>query len=139
MSGCSRVTSPPIPTPGPARNAPYTHRVKHGETLGQIAHWYTGDRENWRQLAEFNPDLKPKLLRPGQRVQIPKSILVTRTPLAAKAPKRRAHTVQSKQALPPETTKRAMLGTKPQDGGLSLEDEIVRDRLQDALLRSAER
>lgn len=109
--------------------------MKHGETLGKIARWYTGESGNWRQLAEFNPDLKPKLLKPGQRVQIPKFILVNRSPLPTKPSKRRVRAHYARQALPAEATKRAMLRSKPPDPGMSLEDEVVRDRLHDAILR----
>ena len=63
----------------------YEHRVRwEGETLALIAKWYTGDSDNWRVLAKFNPKLNPNRIKLGDRICVPKSLLQTREPLPQK-------------------------------------------------------
>lgn len=51
------------------------HTVKRsGETLEQVALWYTGRAANWRKLKEYNR-LPEGGLRPGQQVLIPRDLV----------------------------------------------------------------
>jgi hypothetical protein len=50
------------------------HRVTAGETLATIAKWYTGTESMWRDIAEDNPNLNPRNLRPGDIVKISVSL-----------------------------------------------------------------
>ena len=64
----------------------YTHTIKwDGETLFLVALWYTGDRENWKVLAEVitqnNPNANIHVIRRGDKILIPESILKTRDPM----------------------------------------------------------
>jgi len=93
------VPTQPTPPPGKPAWAPispptapsgepsyYAHTVKwSGETLFIIAAWYTGDRENWKALAEAmmqtNPNANIHLIFVGDKILIPKSLLKTRDPM----------------------------------------------------------
>ncbi len=58
------------------------HKVRWpGETLSIIAKWYTGEFNNWKTLADFNPKLKPNRIRIGQEIFVPKGLLKTREPI----------------------------------------------------------
>ena len=60
----------------------YIHTVKWpGETLSIIAGWYTDDVQNWTILAEANPDIDPKVVVVGQKINIPENIMTTRSPM----------------------------------------------------------
>ncbi len=64
--------------PAPAKTAQdIYHTIRAGESLSRIAAWYTGGIDNWRRIANANPDLNPDLLQPGQRVRIPAEIIAT--------------------------------------------------------------
>ena len=52
-----------------------------GETLDNVAEWYTGDSENTAKLAELNPNINPDKLAVGSEVVIPNRMLKTREPL----------------------------------------------------------
>ena len=56
--------------PEPARNY-YT--VKEGDSLGQIAQEFYGDRKAWKRVFEANRDIlaSPDLLQPGQVLKLP--------------------------------------------------------------------
>ena len=81
---------PPAKTMEPAASEPeqgtkpadteifFTHTVKWtGESLSIIAAWYTGELENWKLLAEANPELNPNLIRIGDEIRIPEGVMVT--------------------------------------------------------------
>jgi Tfp pilus assembly protein FimV len=80
----------PLPLP-PVKALPpdetyFTHTVKwSGETLFIIAAWYTGNRENWKALAEAmmqaNPNANIHRIFIGNKVLIPESLLKTRDPM----------------------------------------------------------
>ena len=60
----------------------YTHIVKHkGESLSNIAAWYTGRTANWRKLAEFNSMKSPYTIELGQAILIPSRMLTRFTSL----------------------------------------------------------
>jgi hypothetical protein len=60
----------------------FVHEVKWpGETLSIIAGWYTGDIQNWKALVPFNPHIKPDLIRVGDRIVIPRSMMKTQEPM----------------------------------------------------------
>jgi len=60
----------------------YIHTVKWiGETVSIIAAWYTGDHQNWKALAQANPQIDPNLIHEGDKVIIPERLLQKREPL----------------------------------------------------------
>jgi hypothetical protein len=60
----------------------YIHTVKwSGESLSIIAGWYTGDIQNWKMLAEANPDMDPNVVAVGQKIRIPENVMTTRSPM----------------------------------------------------------
>lgn len=60
----------------------YVHTVKwSGETVSIIAGWYTGSIENWKALAEANPNLKPDRICVGNKILVPESLMKTREPM----------------------------------------------------------
>lgn len=59
------------------------HTVKRGgESLEQVALWYTGRALNWRKLKEYNR-LGETTLRPGQEVLIPRVLVWRLDPMPA--------------------------------------------------------
>jgi len=65
-----KQTSPPFPND-------YYHIVSYqGETLSAIAAWYTGSAKNWPKILRKNPNLNPYRIRRGDRVIVPRSLLV---------------------------------------------------------------
>jgi hypothetical protein len=85
------VPAPPagtVPAQPPAWTTPlqkityFAHTVKWpGETVSIIAGWYTGDIENWKTLAEANPDIDPNIIRAGDKILIPENLMKTREPM----------------------------------------------------------
>ena len=68
----------PWSEPAPAKSNDYYHKVRyHGETLSTIAEWYTGDRDNWRDLAKANPELSPNHIGIGTTIRVPEKLLRT--------------------------------------------------------------
>lgn len=60
----------------------FVHEVKWpGESLSIIAGWYTGDIQNWKTLSPFNPHVKPDLIRMGDRIVIPRTMMKTQEPM----------------------------------------------------------
>ncbi len=71
--------SPPARGEAPAKKAYLTHTVRFsGETVSIIAGWYTGDIENWKALAEANPNIDPNRIFVGLKILIPEDLLKTR-------------------------------------------------------------
>ncbi len=56
-----------------------------GETLSDVALWYTKDVRNWKKLAAANPGVNPKKIVPGFEIRIPANLLKTRKPLPKSA------------------------------------------------------
>ena len=75
---------PPPPPPAPKVKVPegpyFVHTVKwRGESLSTVAAWYTGTVQNWRALAEVNPQLgDPNRMAVGVKIRIPEKMLRTR-------------------------------------------------------------
>jgi hypothetical protein len=65
------------PTEQPAPPAYFVHTVTlQGESLSIIAKWYTGDLRNWEILAQHNPTINPNRIFKGDKIQIPRDLLV---------------------------------------------------------------
>jgi hypothetical protein len=66
-------------TPAKAQETYFSHTVRFpGETVSIIAGWYTGDIENWKALAQANPQLNPNRIHVGLKILIPESMMKTR-------------------------------------------------------------
>ncbi|MBI5055064.1 MAG: LysM peptidoglycan-binding domain-containing protein [Nitrospirae bacterium] len=79
---------PVVTTPetAPAQTEPpvsyFVHTVKWpGETVSIIAGWYTGDIQNWKALADANPDINPSRIHPGMNINVPEDMMKTRDPM----------------------------------------------------------
>jgi hypothetical protein len=103
LLGCAKEPPPPPPPPPPPAPAPdpfFVYRVEHdGETLGDIARWYTGKYGNWQILTKpVNPDLTQccAKLEVGREVKIPRHLVVRTDPMPA--PKKKASPARSKAA-----------------------------------------
>jgi hypothetical protein len=60
----------------------YVHTVRWpGESFAVIAKWYSGDSKNWKIIADANPDINPRTIKLGDKIQIPGNILKTRDPM----------------------------------------------------------
>ncbi len=98
----------PAATPTPPPPAPkfLTHVVREeGETYMAIARWYTGDGENWKRIAEANPDVEPRYIRIGNAIRIPEELLVTRRPMPRRAPApQESHPAPTATPKPPKPT-----------------------------------
>jgi len=58
------------------------HKVRFpGESVSIIAGWYTGEIDNWKILAEVNPNLNPNVISEGMKINVPESMLKTREPM----------------------------------------------------------
>lgn len=85
----------------PAAAPPQTffqHTVRwKGQTLGEIAEWYTGEYDNWRKLARYNEDTPvPNVaLKVGREIKIPTELVVKQDPMPK--PKRRPTTTTSQK------------------------------------------
>jgi hypothetical protein len=92
------------PPPEPAY---YIHTVRWpGESVSIIAKWYTGNLENWKVLAQANPELDPNRIFIGNKIRIPENLLKTREPMpqefvARFTPKPKEESPPSKTAPPP--------------------------------------
>ncbi len=83
------VPAPPKPAPKATLEAKpkpketsYVHTVKwSGETISIIADWYTGDIENWKALAQANPNIKANRISAGNKILIPEILMKTREPM----------------------------------------------------------
>ncbi len=66
----------------PVNTAPqfYTHTISsQGETLGNIAKWYTGSANNWQSILSYNPGIDVRRMQIGTQIQIPNNMLVKTT------------------------------------------------------------
>lgn len=70
-------------TPPDLRAGPMlVHKVRYpGESVSIIAGWYTGEIDNWKSLAEANPEINPNVIHEGMSINIPESMLKTREPM----------------------------------------------------------
>lgn len=61
-----------------ALNAAVTsHTIRKGESLTSIAAEFYGDREHFREIALYNRISDPSLIRPGHKIKLPYSRMVT--------------------------------------------------------------
>ncbi|HSD11644.1 MAG TPA: hypothetical protein VLF14_11695 [Candidatus Binatia bacterium] len=91
------------PAEPPPMSTFFVYAVKfRGQTLGQIAEWYTGSSDNWRKIARVNSDLPlPNVpLKIGTEVKIPKEMLVRQDPPREPKRKRAVPTTPAGHAEP---------------------------------------
>ena len=72
------------PQAPPPQRQYLVHSLSRGETLIDIAVWYTGSWRNWERLMEANSGLNPNRLPIGAGIRIPEEILITHNPMPAK-------------------------------------------------------
>lgn len=78
----------------------FEHTVRwRGESLSLIARWYTGHIENWKALAQANPNLNPNRIIVGDVIYIPQGMMNTKELLPRKVAAKNlktyfAHTVR---------------------------------------------
>lgn len=71
-----------IPVPAAPEPRFHQHKVRWPEeTLSHIAQWYTGNMNNWKAIAEVNPELNPKTIDIGDTISIPEDLLTSRKPM----------------------------------------------------------
>jgi hypothetical protein len=76
LSGC--VSSTKAWKPIQSRQKLKVHIVQwQGETLPMIAKWYTDSSQNWKKLANANPNIVPGHLSAGDRILLPNGLLKT--------------------------------------------------------------
>ena len=106
---------PPPPPPEKETKSPetyLTHTVKYpGETVSIIAAWYLDDKMKWEILAAANPKMNPKVIRIGDKILVPESLLVRRDPMPKEHVDKFYSKTQPKAAPPkgkpkPEGTKK---------------------------------
>ena len=75
----------------PAEVVTFSHKVRWpGETLIDMARWYTGSGYNWMRLVDANPSINPKKILIGTSIRIPEALLKTRQPMPRKFISRKA-------------------------------------------------
>ncbi len=100
----------------------YIHIVKYpGESLSIIAAWYTGDLQNWKKLAQANPDFNPAKIFIGDRIRIPKKLMIKYNPM----PEKFINKFVIKKPRPPESTKPAAVVPEDKSAAPETEQEEV--------------
>jgi len=92
LGGCVEQRPPSGPMPR-AMNEPQPTYLEHtitfsGETLADIAAWYTGKATNWQMIRDANPNVKPNNLKLGQTILIPRSLVINDRPFTKTSLKR---------------------------------------------------
>src|SRR5262249_17106027 len=90
MAGCVQQ---PQPTAPKAVTEPQPTYLEHtimfsGETLADIATWYTGKATNWQAIRDANPSVNPSRLRLSQVILVPRNLVVNDKPFTKAALKR---------------------------------------------------
>ena len=62
-------------------NIMFTHIIKKGQMLGQLAKWYTGKLNNWKEISKANPTIIPNLMPIGSVITIPTRLLKNTAPM----------------------------------------------------------
>lgn len=93
------------PKPKPAEKPLFVHSVDWpGQTLGEIARWYTGSYDNWKKLIAVNSDLTVPnaALRVGRQVKIPPELVLRHEPMPKPRarPRERAQTEETRSGGP---------------------------------------
>jgi hypothetical protein len=115
------------PPPPAAEPTFFEHVVRfRGQTLGQVAEWYTGSYDNWKKLARYNEDtpVPNTVLKTGRSIKIPTELLVRRDPLPQ--PKRAAKPKSTKTAQQSDTAKEPNVeaaGAEEEVGGVEPKGE----------------
>jgi LysM repeat protein len=109
-------TKKPLPRKVVCKTLPgyFAHTVtQEDEKFSAIARWYTGNAENWKAIAEVNPDIDPDFLLVGNEIYIPSSLLKTRKPMVARSNQISAAKPAEKQPATEAETK-SSVAAKPE-------------------------
>ena len=81
----------------PLKPTDIVHTVQyHGEALSIIADWYTGELENWTELAQHNPSIDANKLELGEKIKVPYSLVINANPF------KQAHIQHVRNRLKPQ-------------------------------------
>lgn len=82
IAGCVMTNKAKQWEPVQPRQKSFVHIVKwSNENLAIISSWYTGSEKNEKKLADNNPNINPKQLIIGDRIFIPKDLLIKTAPM----------------------------------------------------------
>ncbi len=92
FGGCAPQKQTTRPSQRPM-NEPQPSYLEHtitfsGETLADIAAWYTGKATNWQAIRDANPSVRPDRLRLGQMILVPRTLVINDRPFTKAALKR---------------------------------------------------
>jgi len=115
--GCAKQAAPPPeppPPPAPPPDPYFVYRVEHdGDTLGEIARWYTGKYGNWQILTKpVNADLTEccAKLEIGREVKIPRHLVIRTDPMP---PPKKAVSKSAKRAKDAKAKNQQKAGEEP--------------------------
>ena len=75
------------------------HEIRYpGETLGEIAEWYTGSAANWRRILNDNGFIKTKSLGFGDKIRINENLMIKTTRMPKSFVKRKPVETESPRA-----------------------------------------
>lgn len=98
LVSCTKGNKPaPIQPPIESPQVSYLeHTISFsGETLAEIAAWYTGRALNWRVIRDANPKIRPDRLRLGQVILIPRNLITNEKPFTRKVSKKTSRLSES--------------------------------------------
>ncbi|MBU0681845.1 MAG: hypothetical protein KKD73_10535 [Proteobacteria bacterium] len=129
LTGCQTTTVDKWkPVQSQHKNQVHTVTWDH-ENLQVIAKWYTGSEQNWKEIADANPNILPSQLRSGDRILIPILLLKTRAAMTKSfldewqlSEKQREATTSVKRKDEPARLLVPKLHKLKQDDGVSEQD-----------------
>ena len=71
-----QTSTPPPRSAAVKQHVVVSHTVSRGETLSEIARKYLGEGGRWSDVAAANPGINPNVLKPGQQIRIPDSVML---------------------------------------------------------------
>jgi nucleoid-associated protein YgaU len=107
------VVSDPAPAPKAPSAAGNEYVVQKGDSLAKIARARLGAESRWQEIVTLNPNLNPKSLQVGQKIQLPKDVTTVARPAA---PRKEAPDSKEIKATAKPATKLASAPAKSGEG-----------------------